>query len=183
MIEIRRLHADVIDDNLLSDFCHRQVITKLWARRNSGWRLTSVHEAHGWDQAKKALISRYLRRQAGEDGAVLGAYREGVLVGFVCVDGALSENDAKYANLSFLFVDDKNKRQGIGKSLFQAACVCAKDMGADKLFLSAVASYETIAFYFQMGCVDAAEIVDEFVDTENDRCLEYCLRPAPPSAY
>ena len=48
-------------------------------------------------------------------------------------------------------------------------------MGADKLFISAVPSYEPVAFYFKMGCLDAEEVIDEFVDTEFDRYLEYSL--------
>ena len=82
----------------------------------------------------------------------------------------------KYANLSMLFVDDDWKRNGIGRSLFTEMCRCAKEMGADKLFISAIPSYETVAFYFNMGCSDAKNIIEDFVDTEEDRYMEYDLK-------
>ncbi len=47
--------------------------------------------------------------------------------------------------------------------------------GAEKLFISAVSDVNTIAFYEALGCTDAAEIVLDFVDIEEDRCLEYVL--------
>ncbi|MDO4332488.1 MAG: GNAT family N-acetyltransferase [Eubacteriales bacterium] len=79
-------------------------------------------------------------------------------------------------SIFLLFVDDEWKRKGVGKALFEAICKCAFVNGADKLFISAIPSVETIAFYFSMGCTDAEEIITDYIDTENDRYLEYRLR-------
>ena len=49
-------------------------------------------------------------------------------------------------------------------------------MKADKLFISAIPAVETIAFYFSMGCEDTMEMIPEYVDTEQDRYLEYLLK-------
>ena len=49
------------------------------------------------------------------------------------------------------------------------------EMKADKLFISAVPSFETVAFYFSMGCQDTQELIEEYMDTEHDRYLEYSL--------
>ena len=65
--------------------------------------------------------------------------------------------------------------EGVGRKLFEHICVCAKGMGAEKLFISAIPSFDTIAFYFTMGCVDAREVIPEYVDTEEDRYLEFAL--------
>lgn len=75
-----------------------------------------------------------------------------------------------------LFVDDRWKRNGVGRCLFCAICKHAGKMTADKLFISAIPAVETIAFYHSMGCEDAIEIIPEFVDTEQDRYLEYSLK-------
>ena len=48
-------------------------------------------------------------------------------------------------------------------------------MNADKLFISAIPSFETVSFYLSMGCKDANEIIFEYVDTDEDRYLEYSL--------
>lgn len=74
-----------------------------------------------------------------------------------------------------LFVDDKWKRKGLGKKLFDEICKHAAHKGADKLFISAIPSFETVAFYLNMGCEDAKDIISEYIDTENDRYLEYSL--------
>ena len=97
---------------------------------------------------------------------------EGQLAGFCCVGGDLAGETASYANLLLLFVDDRFKRHGIGRLLLQEACRYAKKLGAEKLFLSAIPSEDTIAFYQNMGCVDAKEIVNPFVDDEEDRLME-----------
>lgn len=34
---------------------------------------------------------------------------------------------------------------------------------------------KSIALYQSMGCVDATEIVEIFVDSDDDRYLEYCI--------
>ena len=44
----------------------------------------------------------------------------------------------------------------------------ATKLGAEKIFISAIPSTETIAFYLKMGCVDANEIVGAFVDSEKE---------------
>lgn len=98
-----------------------------------------------------------------------------LFVGFCCIDGYLYGKTAKYANLTMLFVDDEWKRKGIGKALFKEICKYAKKKNAKKLFISAIPSVETIAFYFAMGCIDAKEIITDYIDTKNDRYLEYLL--------
>lgn len=82
----------------------------------------------------------------------------------------------KHANLTMLFVDDKWQRKGIGRLLFHEICIYARRLGAEKLFISAIPSIETISFYHSLGCTDADEVIPEYVDTEEDRYLEYLLR-------
>ena len=60
--------------------------------------------------------------------------------------------------------------------LFQNAYQYAMILGAEKIFISAIPSVDTIAFYFKMGCVDADEVVSSFVDSKDDRYLEYVFR-------
>ena len=98
-----------------------------------------------------------------------------MLVGFACIDGELLGKTANYANLTMLFVDNEWKRKGVGKKLFHEICKCAVKMKAEKLYISAVPSFETVAFYFSMGCEDTKEVIEDFVDTKQDRCMEYSL--------
>ena len=52
----------------------------------------------------------------------------------------------------------------------------ASARGAEKLFISSIPAEETVSFYFAMGCRDAEETVEEFVDMPYDRYLEYQLK-------
>ena len=175
MIEIKDLTIHDITPNMLLSFNHHQIITKEWVMSNSGWELAEASDLHEWDKEKRIWISGYLGRQIDRGGSAIAAFDGNVLVGFCCIDGYLSGKTAKYANLTMLFVDDNWQRKGIGRKLFNKICTNAARMGADKLFISAVASFETIAFYFDMGCEDAREIISEYIDTERDRYLEYPL--------
>jgi Acetyltransferase (GNAT) family. len=174
MIKITYINANIASD-MFKSFHHHQAITKKWVNDDNNWTLKDASDLREWDDEKRIWISEYLRKQIERGGSVIGAFNDNVFNGFCCVDGFLLGETAKYANLSMLFVDDDWKRRGIGKSLFKAACECAKKIGADKLFISAVPSFETIAFYFNMGCTDAEETISEYVDTDNDRYLEFKL--------
>ncbi len=171
-IMVRRLQKISITPGLLSGFAHRQMITRKWVRRNDVWELTDASLLREWSDEKRIWITEYMLRQIDGGGVVLGAYCREQLIGFCCVDGVVSGESARYANLTMLFVDDRRKRGGIGRLLFREARKCAFTMGAEKLFISAIPSAETIAFYQSMGCTDAKEIIASFVDSEDDRPLE-----------
>ena len=177
-IAIKVLTHSQIHSDMLKDFRHEQKIREKYVKDGNGYKLRKTDELRQWSEEKRIRLSRYLCRQSGRGGAVLGAFSPGGrLVGFAALDGMLQGmGDKEYANLTMLFVDDEWQRQGIGKKLFEQICLCAKDRKADKLFISAVPSHDTIAFYARMGCSDAEGIVDSFIDTEEDRYLEYVLR-------
>ena len=171
-ITIRHLRKTAIMPDILSGFAHRQKIDRKWIKRNDGWELSDASLLREWNAEKRIWIAEYMGRQIDRGGVTLGAYCHDRLVGFCCVDGTISGKSARYANLTMLFVDDRWQRNGIGKLLFKEACMCASAIGAEKLFISAIPSAETIAFYQRMGCADANEMVETFVDSEDDRYLE-----------
>ena len=175
-MEIKSLNIADISLDLLIHFSHEQMITQKWIKNDGEWKLCDTSELREWSLEKRVWITEYMCQQINRGGTVLGTFYNNILVGFCCLDGILSGKSAKYANLTMLFVDDNWKRNGIGKILFQEARRYAMALGAEKIFISAIPSAETIAFYFKMGCVDTKEIIEEFVDTENDRYLEYNLK-------
>ena len=174
-MEFKNLTISDITPDMLLKFNHSQIITKKWVNSNSKWKLVEAPDLREWDKEKRIWITEYLCQQIERGGSTVAAFDGDDLVGFCCIDGYLSGKTAKYANLTMLFVDDKWKRKGIGRKLFHEICMNAAKMGADKLFISAIPSFETIAFYFDMGCEDAKEMILEYIDTEYDRYLEYSL--------
>ena len=176
-MNIKQLNIVDISPALLKDFAHRQKITKKWVKRDDVWELADVSLLREWSEDKRIWITEYMCRQIDRGGITVGAFCNESLIGFCCVDGTVSGNSSKYANLTMLFVDDNWKRNGIGKLLLQEAREQAIKLGAEKIFVSAIPSAETIAFYLNMGCVDANEIVGAYVDSEDDRYLELMVNP------
>ena len=176
MFRIESISSDSISSDMLLYFHHYQIINQKYVKINGNWQITDANELREWDVEKRIWITKYLCEQSNRGGSVVGAFFGDTLVGFCSVDSYLYGETEKYANLTMLFVDDEFKRKGIGTALFKAACKCALDHGADKLFISAIPSVETIAFYFNRGCTDAEEIITNYIDTENDRYLEYKLK-------
>ena len=174
-MEIKVLSIDEISSDLLKNFQHYQEINKKWVYYDNEWKLEEALEVRKWDEKKRVWVANYLREQVERGGYLVVALEGNLLVGFACIDGELLETTVKYVNLTMLFVDKEWKRKGIGKKLFQEICKCAIKMKAEKLYISAVSSFETVAFYFNMGCEDAKEVIENFVDTEQDRCMEYSL--------
>ena len=175
MVKIVKLKANDITSNMLSNFNHSQRITSKWIYRNHQWEVTEASDLREWSEEKRLWIPQYLHKQIAHGGCVVAAFAEDVFVGFCAVDSGLKGATASYANITMLFVDDRWKRKGVGSRLFHEICKQAKSMKADKLFISAIPSVETVAFYFRMGCEDAKEIIPEYVDTEHDRYLECSL--------
>lgn len=173
---IKQLQVSDIFPGLLDTFAHYQKITKKWVKTNNNWVIADVSLLREWGAEKKIWITEYMNQQIGRSGTTVGAFYKEQLVGFCCVNGVLSGVSAKYANLTMLFVDDEWKRNGIGKLLFQEARRHAIKLGAERIFISAIPSVETIAFYHKMGCCDANEIVEAFVDSEDDRYLEISVQ-------
>ncbi len=174
-VEIKELRYDAIPSDLLLPFHHDQQITEKWINDHGQWTLLPIHDVRTWNTEKRIWIADYLKEQIRQGGTVLGAFHGSRLVGFASIDGILMGSSASYTNLTMLFVDDDCKRMGIGTRLFHAITEFAKKQNAAKLFISAIPAKETIAFYRKMGCVDATEIIDAFVDTEEDRYLEFPL--------
>lgn len=173
---IKQLTIADITPGLLDGFVHCQKITRKWVKKNNVWELSEASILREWSNEKRIWIKEYMCQQIDRGGITVGAFFHKQLAGFCCVDGIVSGRLAKYANLTMLFVDDNWKRNGIGKLLLQEARKHACRLGAEKIFISAIPSQETIAFYFKMGCADASEIVEPFVDSEDDRYLYYQCR-------
>ncbi|MCH5183648.1 MAG: GNAT family N-acetyltransferase [Oscillospiraceae bacterium] len=175
-ITVRNLTSEELHPQMLQTFTHKQNISAQWVKNSDRWVLQKTSLRREWSDEKRIWVPQYLRHQLDRGGAVIGAFCGNRLVGFACIDGILKGNPEKYTNLTMLFVDDDWKRKGIGKALFRQICQCAAKQKADKIFISAVPSYETVSFYFAMGCSDAKVKIDNFIDTEEDRYLEYPLK-------
>ena len=109
-------------------------------------------------------------------GFAIGAFDGDCMVGFVSVNRESFGIQSKYVLLDQLFVDNQYQNRGIGKQLFHQCATRAKLWKADKLYICAGSSEDTLAFYYALGCTAAAEINQQLYENDkNDMQLEYSL--------
>ena len=146
-MEYIKLFADDITENFLDGFHHVQKWTRQFVFIDGSLELKDVLKERVWNNEKRIMLSNYLRSTVDEGGVVLGAFDGGVLVAFCAIEGEILGKENKYANLSMLFVDDRYKRVGIGTTLLSLIREEAKKLGAEKIFISSIPSFETVSFY------------------------------------
>ena len=165
----------IFSPTLLTGFSHDQKWSEQWVKQEGAWVLEQTTQCRKWSNDKKVWISSYLEEQTKHGGQTYGAYIYDRLVGFAAHGAPKMIDEIKWINLTMLFVDEDYKRRGIGTLLFDKIITSAKEKGVEKIFVSAIPSKETIAFYFSQGCVDAKTAIEEFVDTQQDRYIEYTV--------
>ncbi|MRH41555.1 GNAT family N-acetyltransferase [Aquibacillus halophilus] len=161
----------------ISEIDPSQYIEKVWRYLDREYQLISIDYMEedwpdGYEKYRDGLKETIL---AG--GVAIGAFdKEERLVGFVTLNSSLFGESAKYVLLDSMFVSNQFRNYGIGKHLFQKCTEKAKEWGAEKLYLCAASSQETIAFYRSLGCVDAKEVNKKLYESDpRDIQLEYEL--------
>ena len=87
-------------------------------------------------------------------------------MGFVTVEYEIFEKLAKYVNLGQFQVSEDFRGKRIGRKLFGLACSEAKNLGAQKPYISAHSSKESQAAYKALGCVPASEVNEKMAKEE-----------------
>lgn len=181
MINIRKLTKSEICSGLFSDFVRRQQVSKVWRKTDGEWQIKDEPFTDDWDEEDWEYIVRCLKNTASTGGMVSGAFSDGKLKGFVSVEGAKFGSRNQYMDMFCLHVSADMRRQGVGAKLFRAAVDHARESGAEKLYISALASAETQDFYRAMGCKPALEQSPAHVDKEPPEVqLEYVIEKGKP---
>lgn len=161
----------------ISEIDPSQYIEKVWRNIDGQYQLITIDYMEedwpdGYDKYRDALKETI---RAG--GAAIGAFdEEERLVGFITLNSGFFGETAKYLLLDSMFVSKQCRNYGIGKQLFQKCTEKAKEWGADKLYMCAASSQETIAFYRSLGCIDAKEVNKRLYESDpRDIQLEYEL--------
>jgi len=115
-----------------------------------------------------------LKETISSGGSAFGTFDNEKLIGFCSVNPDVFGTKHKYVLLDQIYISLKYRSRGIGKQLFSYSVAEAKKFGAEKFYICAGSSEETIAFYRALGCVEAKEINSElFEDDTRDMQLEY----------
>jgi N-acetylglutamate synthase-like GNAT family acetyltransferase len=176
-IEFKELSSKDINDNLLDHFYRYQKIKKHWIKNCENWTLIDEEYIEDWDKNRKSKKINYFSNILYEsEGHIFGAYENKKLIGFSLLLKKIFGVSDQYIQLKNLHVSLDYRHKGIGKKLFELCIIKAKEIGAEKMYISANDSEETIKFYFSIGCKDATEINKEIAEEEPyDRQLEYII--------
>ncbi|MBE5961793.1 MAG: GNAT family N-acetyltransferase [Lachnospiraceae bacterium] len=107
-------------------------------------------------------------------GKAFGCFNGNTLIGYATVNADMFGICSKYVLLDQIFISKDYRNKGIGKELFHLCVNQAKEWGADKLYICAGSSEDTIAFYIKIGCIKANEVNQKLYEEDpNDIQLEY----------
>lgn len=162
----------------ISEIDPSQWIEKVWRNIDGNYQLITINYMEddwpdGYEKYRDAL-----KATIKSGGTAIGAFADNdKLVGFVTLNNQFFGKTAKYLLLDSMFISRQCRNLGIGKQLFQKCAAKALELGADKLYICAASSEDTIAFYRALGCVEAKEINQQLFDNDHrDIQLEYELK-------
>ena len=176
----RPLAPQDLSPGLLRQFDRRQEVQEIYKRCGDHYIPEKTAFVMDWNEARKQEVTSALRKTLENGGSVYGAFDGKTLAGFGSVTPQRWGSGEQYVRLACLQVDGAYRRQGIGKHLFALCTAAAQNMGAQKLYITAFPSGQTLAFYRAMGCLYATEIVPTlWAEEPEDVHMEYTLTPTP----
>ena len=107
----------------------------------------------------RAFFSRFLA--PSEDGLLLGAWRDGELVGYACLYwNFTSLVPAETVLMNDLYVDAAARGEGIGRALIEASAAVARKRGAQRLEWATAPSNETAQRLYDSTGAERSEWVE-----------------------
>lgn len=163
----------------LDDFQRHQQVTDVWRRADGGLELVRQPFTEDWDpELRRKVAARMLGNlKRGYFGT--GAFDNGALTGWTFYGNELIGEHHNYVELHMFHVSEPYRGRGIGRMLFEASLLLARNAGAQKIFISSHPAKESQAAYRALGCVPAQEFFPEAAGNEPfDIQLEFDLTKA-----
>ena len=170
---IRILRRDEV--SLVWQIDRREVIHNIYYLRDGELVLVpEYYDMQGWPPGEAEHYTPILLDCFDRGGMFWGAFENGSIIGTAVLESKFigSKNDT--LQLKFLHISHVQRKQGLGKKLFHLAVDHARSLGAEKMYISATPSENTINFYMRLGCALAIEIDSGLFALEpEDIHLEY----------
>jgi GNAT superfamily N-acetyltransferase len=165
-ITYRRLNASDIDPDMFKHLNRFQRVHKIWRKENGTITLVDFIRTYDWpDEKKRAYVYPKFEKAAASNGAVFAAFDGDALIGAAALSGAPLGAAGEYRVLDMLHISCEYRGKGIGRRLFMLITEAARGLGAERLYLGANSSEESIAFYRAMRC-DWTDVQLAGVDVE-----------------
>lgn len=171
------LTRENFNEHSMDDFIRRQNVTESWRMIDGEMVLKPTVFVQDWSLEKRRQTAKDIID--GIDSKTVcgfGAFDGGRYIGHAVLKTATFGSSAKYMELALFHLSESYRGKGIGRKLFTLAADKARELGAEKLFLSCFPAKETIAVYTALGCVpcrehNAKKAAEEPLDIQ----LEYIL--------
>jgi len=173
-IEFKELGIIDINNNVLEHYNRYQEIKKCYRKEEGIWIVKNIEFIENWDKDKKEKVINGFFKTINDGGSIFGAYDNNKLIGFAVLKNKKFGSKKQYIQLDNIQVSYEYRHMGIGKKLFEMCIQKSKDIGMEKIYISANSSEETQKFYLGIGCIDAEEIDINLYKKESfDRHMEY----------
>lgn len=170
-IEIKQITDANFTESSLDGFDRSQVVKEVWRRLNGEYMLIEQPFTDDWTAERKREIAREI---LDDSFITYGAFDASRVIGFVMMRDVLV---GSRMIIDSFHVSRYYRHRGIGKKLFEIAKEIGRNAGAEKLYISACSSKETIAFYMSMGCRLTDDVIREMAEEEPfDLQIEFKLR-------
>jgi N-acetylglutamate synthase-like GNAT family acetyltransferase len=175
-IKFEELKISDVNENMLDHYSRYQEVKKCYRKENDNWILKDIAFIENWDKNKIEQVINEFPKIINDGGYVFGAYDNNKLIGFATLINRKFGSKNQYIQLDNMQVSFGYRNKGIGKRLFELCIKKAKEIGIEKIYISANSSEETQKFYMGVGCKDADEINKELFEKEPfDRHMEYTI--------
>ena len=163
MPEISDSTLSTDDADLVHKIDRTEVIDHIYYMREGRLVLEEEHwDLKGWPPGRVPEIIEYIHGCFDRGGAGWGAFDGDRLVGIAVLDGRWYGVSKTTLDFYFLHISYGYRHTGIGRHLVDLVKVRAREMGAERLFVSGLPSLNTIRFYQAVG-FDIADEVDPFL--------------------
>jgi GNAT superfamily N-acetyltransferase len=111
------------------------------------------------DERNRAFFSRFLA--PSEDGLLLGAWRDGELLGYACLYWSFTSIvPAETVLMNDLYVTEAARGEGIGRALIEASAAVTRERGAQRLEWATAPSNETAQRLYDSTEAERSEWVE-----------------------
>jgi len=176
MLRFEQLAKDNLNEYSLDTFLREQEVTECWRCVDGCWKLLPIAFTEHWDLNQLRENAAELLQGLSGELIACAAFDDDVIAGYISVGTEHFGSRGQYVQLVDFQVSQPYRGQKIGKRLFSMACDIARQLNAERLYISSHSSKESQAAYRALGCVLAEELNERLAELEPcDVQLEFRL--------
>lgn len=165
MITIRQLSKNKI--HKIREIDRAEEIFEFYEYDNGSLKLKSRRiSVLQFDPSELEQMMENQLKLINEGGRIIGAFDKEQLIGVASVERKKRGSQLNYCKMDILYVSKDYRGMRIGQQLLLESKKIGKEFGADKLYISATPTKNTIDFYLQNGAILTSELDKELYELE-----------------